>query len=81
MTREDAIRHAATGAPLGPAEMAAIFNLTYSGFHKNAARGLYDVFKVNPPLGPKQYSGILITRWLAGEPLYVPTFGRKRKAS
>lgn len=80
MTREDAIALAATGAPLGPTEMAAIFGLGYSGFHKNEKRGLYDVFKVNPALGPRCYSGVLVHRYLSGEPLYIPTFGKRRRA-
>lgn len=78
--RAAAIALAKTGALLGPTDLGAIFGLTYSGFYKNAKRGLYDVFKVNPPLSQRCYSGVLVTRYLQGEPLYVPTFGRRKRA-
>ena len=78
--REAAIALARSGALLNHVELGAIFGLTYSGFYKNAKRGLYDVFKVNPPLGQRCYSGVLVTRYLQGEPLYVPTFGRRKRA-
>ena len=66
---------------IGADVMASVFGIGVSAFYKNAKRGLYDVFKVNPALGPKCYSGILLARYLKGEPLYVPTFGAKRKKS
>lgn len=64
---------------VGAEIMAQVFNIGLSAFYKNAKRGLYDVFKVKPALGPQCYSGILLARWLKGESLYLPTFGAKRK--
>jgi hypothetical protein len=77
--RETAIRVARTGAPLAAVELAAIVGIKPATFYANAKRGLYDVFKVNPPLGHRCYSGVLVCRWLDGEPLYVPTFGRRKR--
>lgn len=67
-------------ALIGAAVLAAVFGIGVSQVHKNAKRGLYDAFKVTPALGPKCYSGILLARYLKGEPLYVPTFGRRKRA-
>ncbi len=75
--RERAIRLAATGALLGANEMSAIFGIGLSGFHRNAKRGLYDQFKVQPPLGPRCYSGFLVTLYVRGERVATHTFGRK----
>ena len=68
---------------IGAETMANVFNISLSRFYKNAKRGLYDAFKVNPVLGPKCYSGILLAQYLKGEPMFERTFGasRKRKAS
>jgi hypothetical protein len=65
---------------LSAREFAALLGIGVSAFYKNAKRGLYDDFKVSPVIGPRCYSGVLITRWLAGEPLYVPTFGKRTRA-
>ena len=64
---------------IGADVMAAVFGIGVSAFYKNAKLGKYDVFKVDPPCGPKCYSGILLARYLKGESLYVPTFGARRK--
>jgi hypothetical protein len=77
---EDAMARAAAGELLGPRDMAAIFKIKYSRFNALDKQHAWDQFKVRPALGPKQYSGVLVTKYLAGEPLYAPTFGRKRAA-
>jgi hypothetical protein len=76
-TRE-ALARAAAGELLGPTELAAIFRIRHSQFHKLERTGAFDQFKVQPAIGPKCYSGVLVQRYLSGEPVYVPTFGRKR---
>jgi len=78
--REAAIRVARTGALLSAAELAAIFRIKLPTFYGNAKRGLYDVFKVNPALGPRCYSGVLVCRYLDGEVLYERSFGRRKHA-
>jgi len=76
----DAIARAKAGELLGPTEVAAIFRIRHSQFHKLDRTGAFDQFKVRPAIGPKCFSGVLITRYLNGEPLYEPSFGRKRAA-
>ncbi len=76
--RQRAIRVAAEGTPIGAEEFAAILRIGPSAFHRNAKRGLYDSFKLDPVLGPKCFSGVLVTRWLNGERLVEMSFGRKR---
>lgn len=78
MTTEDAIALAATGTLLGPTEMAAIFRIRHSRFHVLDRAGAFDQFKVRPAIGPKCFSGGRVTRYLAGESLLEPVFGRKR---
>jgi len=77
LSAETARAHAQTGALLGPTEFAAILQIKKSRFHVLAKAGAFDQFKVRPALGPKCYSGVLITRWLQGETV-APTFGRSR---
>ncbi len=74
----DAIARAKAGELLGPTEVAAIFRIGHSRFHTLDRSGAFDHFKVRPAIGPKCFSGALLARYLAGEPLYVPTFGAKR---
>lgn len=74
----EARARAAAGDLLGPAEFAAILRIGRSQFRRREQAGAFEAFKVRIKLGPKQYSGVLVTRYLAGEALYVPTFGRKR---
>ncbi len=79
LARRDALARAAAGELLGPAEVALIFRISARQFvRKNTARE-FDVFRANPPIGRRCFSGVLIHRYLAGEPLYEPTFGRKRR--
>lgn len=73
-----AIAKAAAGELLGPSEVAAIFRIKHSRFHLLNKQHAWDIFKTRPALGPRCYSGVLITRYLAGEPLYEPSFGKKR---
>jgi hypothetical protein len=73
----DALARAQAGALLGPTELAAILQIKKSRFHVLAKTGAFDHLKVRPAIGPKCYSGVLITRWLQGELVYEP-FGRKR---
>jgi len=65
---------------IGADVMAHVFQIGVSQFYKNEQRGLYDIFKVDPPLGPKRFSGIKLARYVKGEPLYIPTFGRRKHA-
>lgn len=75
---EDAMARVKAGELLGPGDMAAIFKIKYSRFNALDKQHAWDQFKVRPALGPKCYSGQLVAKYLAGEPLYVSTFGRKR---
>lgn len=69
---------AAAGELLGPTDIAAIFRIRKSRFAILNAQGAFDAFKVKPAIGPKCFSGVLVHRYLCGEPVYEPTFGRKR---
>lgn len=62
----------------GSKEMAALWGITPSQFHRWNRKGAYEKFKVRPAIGPRCFSGLLIGRYLAGEALIVPTFGKKR---
>lgn len=74
----EALTRAQAGALLGPTELAAILQIKKSRFHVLAKTGAFDHLKVRPAIGPRCYSGVLITRWLEGQPVYEPTFGGKR---
>jgi hypothetical protein len=80
LTAETALARAAAGELLGPSELAAILRLKKSAYHARAKAGDFDHLKTRPAIGTKCYSGVLIMRWLQGEPVYEPTFGRKRRA-
>jgi hypothetical protein len=67
-------------ALLGAAELAALLRIGLSRFYRLAKRGHFDFLKVKPQIGPKVYSGLLVARYLRGEAVYQPTFGRKRSA-
>lgn len=68
------------GPLLNAREMARIFGVTVSQFYRRERLGQFDRFKVQPALGPRQYSKALVSRYLAGEPIDQPVrvFGRKR---
>lgn len=71
---------ATCGPLLSAREMARIFGIGVSQFHRRARLGQFDRFKVQPALGPRCYSKALVERYLAGEPVDQPVrvFGRKR---
>jgi hypothetical protein len=73
-----ALAKAAAGELLGPTEMAAIFGIGASRFGQLNRAGAFDAFKVRPAIGPRCYSGVLVHRYVSGEAVYEPTFGRKR---
>jgi hypothetical protein len=77
-TAAEALARARAGLLLGPTELAAILQIKKSRFHALAKTGAFDHLKVRPALGPTCYSGVLIMRWLQGEPVYEPSFGGKR---
>jgi len=75
-----AIERAQAGELLGAQELAAIFRVKHARFHQLAKAGAFDAFLVKPAIGNKCYSGIKVYRYLAGDPVYEPSFGRKRRA-
>lgn len=78
-TRE-AIDRAKAGELLNRTELAAIFRVKHAQFHKLQKAGAFDAFLVKPAIGNKCFSGIKVYRYLCGDPVYEPTFGRKRRA-
>lgn len=68
--RQDAIARAAAGELMGPEEIQAIFCIRKSRYYQLIAEGAFDQFRVHPVIGPKPFSGKLITMWLAGTPVY-----------
>ncbi len=74
----DALARARAGELLTAADVAAIWHLSRDGFSWQNKRGAFDQFKVRPAIGRRIYSGVLVVRYLNGEPLYEPSFGRKR---
>lgn len=76
--RETAIALARTGAVLTGKELRIILRVKPSTFFYHQARGHYDKLKVKTSLGGLQiYSGALIAKWLDGDPVYAPVFGRR----
>jgi hypothetical protein len=57
--------------------MMAVLGMQKSEFYRLQREGAFERFKVIPSIGRRCYSGALVERWLKGEPLYQPTFGRK----
>lgn len=76
--REAAITLARSGALLTGTQLRAILQLKKSTFFYHQARGHYDKLKVKLPIGVRKYSGVLISRLLDGDAVYLPTFGRKK---
>lgn len=62
----------------GPDEMCRIWGIQKSQFYKLLRTGAFDQFKAHPAIPPKQFCGSKLTRYLQGDPLYTPTFGRRR---
>jgi len=78
--RSVALARAAAGELLGPRDIAAIWGFGHSRFAVLNAQGAFDFLKVSPAIGPRCFSGVKVTRYLAGEPLERPVFGRKAAA-
>jgi hypothetical protein len=68
------------GEALDSAELALILRMSRSTFARHLAAGAFDKFRLAPQIGRPLFSGVLVARYLAGDPLYVPTFGRRRGA-
>lgn len=80
MTAAEALARAEAGELLGPADLMAIFQISYATFNRRRARGEFKHLMVRPAVGAHCYSGVLVTRYLRGEPVYEPSFGAKRSA-
>lgn len=78
--RAEVLARAAAGELLGPTDIAAIWRIGRSRFTLLNRRGAFDSFKVRPAIGPRCFSGVKVHRYLSGEAVYEPTFGRKRRA-
>jgi hypothetical protein len=80
LSAESALERAKAGELLGPTDLAAILHIKKSRFHVLAKAGQFDHLKTKPALSPRCYSGVLVTKWLAGEVIDEPArfFGRKR---
>jgi hypothetical protein len=74
----EAIARAKAGELLGPRDMMAIWRIGATQYARMKHRGDFDRLKTQHPIGTRIYSGVLVARFLAGEPLYEPTFGRRR---
>jgi hypothetical protein len=74
-----AIERAQAGFPLSGKELAAIFRVKHAQFANLRKAGQFDQFLAKPPIGNKCYSGVKVYRYLCGDPVYEPTFGRKRR--
>lgn len=74
----DALARAKAGELLGPLDLMAIFHISEATFYRRKASGAFDLFLTRPAIGTRCYSGALVHRYVSGEPVYEPTFGRKR---
>lgn len=63
----------------GPETICRLWDFTRSQFHRLNKQGAFDFLKVEPAVGPRCFSGILIARYLCKEPLRALTFGGKRQ--
>ncbi len=76
----DALARAKAGELLGRQDLMAIFRIGGSQFDRLNKAGAFDQFKVRPAIGPKScFSGILVARYVNGDAVYEPTFGRRRR--
>jgi hypothetical protein len=74
-----ALARAKAGELLGPADMMAIFHLSSSAYYRRKTRGEFNHLMVRgPAVGTHCYSGVLVHRYVSGDAVYEPTFGRKR---
>jgi hypothetical protein len=77
-SRQAALARVERGELLTPDEMAAIFRMSRPTFNTHLGAGAFDQFRARPQIGRPLFSGVIVRKYLAGEPLYEPTFGRKR---
>jgi len=68
-------------ALLSVRELAPLWGVSVSQAHLLNRKCAFDVFKVHPAIGPRQFSGVLLGRYLSGEPLVIPSFGARRRRS
>lgn len=61
-------------------DLADVWQLSVSQIHRHIKRGDFDFLRPSKgiAIGPKCFSGILLARYLKGEPLYEPVFGRRK---
>jgi hypothetical protein len=76
--RAQAIAKARAGDLLTAWEFAAILRIDWSRFYRRHRTGAYEAFQVKPQIGPLRFSGVVVSRYLDGEPVFQRTFGRKR---
>lgn len=74
----DALARAQAGALLGPTDLMAILDIKKTRYHELEKIGAFDHLRVRPAIGPKCFSGTLVWRWLQGQPVFEPSFGRTR---
>lgn len=79
MADDTALDRAARGEPLALRDIAEIWRVSVSRAHRLEKAGQFDTFKLRPAIGPKRFSGVLVHRYLHGEPVYEPVFGAKRR--
>lgn len=65
---------------VGAKTLAAIWGVSVSQIYRRIRHGEFDFLKTEHPVGPKQFSGVVLARFLKREPLYQSSFGRKRSA-
>jgi hypothetical protein len=75
--REEALARAARGELLGPMDVAALVGLGPSRFNALNQEGRYDFLKCKPPVGVRCFSGVKVYRYVQGETIDEPIFGRK----
>jgi len=68
------------GEALDSSELRLILRMSKTTFARHLAAGAFDKFRLAPQIGRPLFSGVLVARYLAGDPLYIPTFGRRRGA-
>ena len=63
----------------GPQTICRLWNFSPSQFHRLNREGAFDFLKVVPSVGPKQFSGVLIHKYISAEFLMVSSFGRRKR--
>lgn len=72
-----ALARAAAGELLNASDLAAIWHISVAQFYRLARAGKFDAFRVTPSIGPRCYSGVLVHRYMTGDPVFGSSFGRK----